>query len=96
MAKESRLQSEVIKYLKHKGCYVIKNTPGAGTPVGCPDIIALIEGAWLALEIKSDIESPYQPLQKATIDKLSDWSLCKMICPQNWSDIKQELERFIG
>lgn len=94
--KESKLQTQVIKFLKSKGCYVIKTQPGAGIPVGCPDIIALFEGCWLAIECKADAKSSYQPLQEETLEKLDEWSYAKMICPQNWSIIKQELEAFIG
>lgn len=96
MKKEAKLQSEIIKYLKHKGCYVIKTKPGVGTPVGCPDIIALLEGCWIALEVKASIGSPYQPLQKETIDKLDKWSFAKVVYPQNWDTVQTELEFFIG
>jgi Holliday junction resolvase len=94
--KESKLQAEVIKYLKHKGCYVIKTQPGMGTPTGCPDIIALIEGAWIAIEVKAECNSPFQPLQKETIEKLSQWSYAKVVHSKNWPEIKKELEEFIG
>ena len=94
--KESKLQSEIIKYLRHKGCYVIKTAPGMGTPLGCPDIIALIEGCWIALEVKADVNSPCQPLQKETVAKLANWSYARMVWPQNWLDTKKELEVFIG
>ena len=94
--KESELQSKVIKWLKHKGCYVIKTSPGAGTPVGCPDIIALIEGLWLAIEVKANATSKFQPLQRETLDKLDKWSVAKVVHNGNWDKIKQELEEVIG
>jgi len=94
--KESQLQAQVIKYLKHKGCYVIKTSPGAGTPAGCPDIIALLEGCWMAIECKASSRSKYQPLQRETLDKLDQWGWAKTVHPQNWGEIKEELEVFIG
>lgn len=93
--KESKLQSEIIRFLKRKGFYVIKTQPGSGIPVGCPDIIALFEGCWIAIEVKADIKSSYQALQKETITKLDDWSYAKTCFPQNWPSIKQELEDFV-
>lgn len=92
---ESNLQTTIIKYLKEKGCYVIKTRPGAGTPDGCPDIIALSGGLWLAIEVKSSERSKYQPLQRETLDKLDSWSWAKRVQPENWLTIKHELEAML-
>jgi len=94
--KESKLQAEIIRFLKRKGCYVIKTTPGPGVPVGCPDIIALFEGCWIAIEVKANAKSAFRPLQKETIAKLSEWSWCKAVTLDNWEDTKKQLEQFIG
>jgi Holliday junction resolvase len=91
MSVESNLQSKIIKYLKGKGCYVIK-TGGIGTPDGCPDIIALCGGLWIAIEVKSSPTAKYQPLQIETLVKLNDWSWARRVDPANWGDIKIELE----
>ncbi|HYG84597.1 MAG TPA: hypothetical protein VD907_07025 [Verrucomicrobiae bacterium] len=88
---ERQLQSKIIKYLKGKGCYVIK-TGGVGTPDGCPDIIALCGGLWFALEVKGSARSKYQPLQKITLERLNNWSYAKVVYPENWPEIKEELE----
>lgn len=92
---ESSLQSEIIKYLRSRGCYVIKTRPGAGTPDGCPDILFLIEGFWGALEIKAKHNAPYQPLQKETLDKLSNWSYARRVDPECWWEVKLELEHIL-
>lgn len=94
MSRESSLQSRIVKYLRGKGCYVIK-TGGIGTPDGCPDIIALCGGLWIAIEVKSGPAAKYQPLQRETIDKLNNWSWCKRVDPSNWDDIKLELEMML-
>lgn len=92
MSKESELQSKIIKYLKSKGCYVIKTKPGVGTPIGCPDIIALCGGLYFALEVKGSPSAPYKPLQKETLEKLDEWSWAKRVDPTSWPNIKSELE----
>lgn len=89
---EANLQSKVVKFLKGKGCYVIKTRAGVGTPDGCPDIIALLEGCWIAIEIKGSKTSKYQPLQKETIKLLDSWSYAKVVYPDNWPEVKKELE----
>lgn len=92
MSVESNLQSDIVKYLRGKGCYVIKTKPGIGTPTGCPDIIFLLEGFWGALEVKASPKAPYQPLQKETLEKLSAWSFARRVDPTNWLEVKNELE----
>jgi len=95
MVKEASFQTKVIKYLKAKGAYVIK-TGGLGTPDGCPDVIALLDGGgWVALEVKASKSAKFQPLQKLTIKKLDDMFYSRATWPENWDDIKKELEQVI-
>ena len=93
---EKKLQSEAIKWLKQQGAYVIKTSPGAGIPTGCPDIIFLKEGFWGCLELKSSNTAKFQPLQQQTIMKLQDWSYCRVVYPQNWNTIKAELQTILA
>lgn len=94
---EAEVQKRLIKYLKGKGCYVIKtqsNVRGA-IPVGCPDVFAFYEGWWGAFEVKAAPNSPYQPLQKETLAKLADWSYAKRVDPSNIDEIIAELDRIL-
>lgn len=91
---ESQLQAKIIKYLKEKGCYVIK-TGGAGTPVGCPDVVALTGYLWLAIEVKASSKAKFQPLQKETLEKLDGWSWARAVYPENWIEVKAELEEML-
>jgi hypothetical protein len=89
---EGKLQSEIIKWLKSKGAYVIKCKSGPGTPVGCPDIIFLYEGAWGAIEVKASKVSKFRPGQKPTLARLGAWSPFVYVAyPANWLEIKKEL-----
>lgn len=91
---ETKLQTQIIKFLKAEGAYVIKTKPGMGTPVGCPDIIFLYEGAWGAIEVKASVTSPWRPGQESTLRRLSGWSLfAYKAYPDNWPDIKDDLLR---
>lgn len=89
---ESKLQSTIIQYLKRKGWYVIKTRPGVGIPIGCPDIIALCGGVWIAIEVKGSPEAKYRPLQKETLDSLNKWSWARRVDPTNWPEVKAELD----
>jgi len=92
---EAKLQSEIVKYLKAKGCYVIKTRPGAGIPLGCPDVIFLLEGFWGAIEVKAGSNAKYGPLQMETLLKLDDWSWARRVDPYSWLSIKAELENML-
>jgi Holliday junction resolvase len=90
---ERKLQSEIIKYLKSKGAYVIKTRPQPGTPSGCPDIIALYRGRYTALEVKADEKSPNRPGQLETLLLLSEHNdFVYRVHPDNWPDVRAELE----
>lgn len=89
---ESTLQSQIIRWLKDQGVYVIKPKAGPGVPVGCPDIIGLYRDLWIAIEVKASSNSPFQPGQKMTLEVLRQWSPCVYVAfPQNWEKIKTEL-----
>lgn len=94
---ESELQSDIRKYLKGKGCYVLKTRPDArgSIPTGCPDIIFLFEGFWGAIEVKASPSAPYKPLQLETLVKLDTWSWARRVDPANWPEIRAELEAML-
>lgn len=90
--REGKFQSDVIRWLKSKGAYVIKTKPGPGVPVGCPDVIFLFEGAWGAIECKASKTARFQPGQQATLAKLQVWSpFVFKAYPENWESVKTEL-----
>lgn len=66
-----------------------------GVPVGCLDIVFLLEGFWGSLEVKGSAKAPYQPLQKETLDKLNTWSWAKRVDPSNWLTVREELEKIL-
>lgn len=92
MGKEVSIQQKIIKYLKSKGCYVVKTHPGLGTPTGCPDILFFKEGFYGAIECKSSRTSAWQPLQKETIMKFHEWSWGRALYPENYQDVVDELD----
>lgn len=53
MKSEQALQSKIIKYCREHKIYRLKITGGIpGIYTGCPDLLILINGRYLALEIK--------------------------------------------
>lgn len=50
--RESKVQSDIIKYLRSQGFYVYKNAAGIYTEPGRPDLTACVYGQFVGLEIK--------------------------------------------
>lgn len=90
--KESAFEKKVVSYLKDKGCKVYKMT---GVETGTPDRLFLKEGFWGFLEVKKSAKEKFQPLQKEKIAFLNDWSYARVVYPENWDEIKEELERIL-
>ncbi len=89
---ESKFQSEVLKYLRHKGCIALKQQMNATTRAGTPDIIFMKEGFWGAIECKASKNAKFRPNQKEMIEKMNEWSWAVVAYPENWGKIKEELE----
>lgn len=89
---EKKLQSEIIKWLKIQGCFVIKTRGGPGTPVGCPDIVALYQSKWATIEVKASEKAKFQPGQKATLERLKSGNEFVYVCyPESWPSVKIDL-----
>lgn len=95
MKKESEFEKEVVKYLKSKGCDVFKMRIAPGVAEGTPDRLFLKEGFWGFLEVKASKDAPFRPLQKEKIKKYNDWSYARAVYPENWEEVKAELEKIL-
>ena len=91
MSMEAKLQSDIIKYLKSKHCFVMK-CAGAGVPTGTADLFFCLEGFYGFIEVKASIKAPFQPLQEPFLARMDDWSWAKAVYPENWGEVKTELE----
>lgn len=93
---ESKLQGKIIRWLKSKGAYVIKNSARPGVPIGCPDIVFFYDGAYGFIEVKASITARYRVGQRETLRKLREWTpFCYVASPEVWPQIQAELvERF--
>lgn len=91
MSIETDLQTKIIKWLRGKGCFVMKCS-GPGTPTGTSDIFFCTEGFYGFIEVKKSAKAPFQPLQPEFLAKMAEWSWAKAVYPENWLEIKVELE----
>ena len=97
MAIESKLQSDISKHFRMIGCIVMKMPAGyQNIPVGFPDLLILApNGRYFNLEVKASPTAPFQPLQKEYIAKLDAMSYSRAVNPENWDEIRTEIELFM-
>lgn len=88
---EKDLQAKIVKWLKSKGCIVLKYQQNATTRASVPDIIALKDGFWLAIEVKKAKNSPCRPGQREMVAKMDSMSYARIVWPENWPEIQKEL-----
>jgi len=92
---EKKVQDKLIRFLKKKGCLVIKIKPGPGVGVGIPDLFFCKEGFYGFVECKASLKSKFQPLQKERIKQLDDWSWCKVVHSGNIDEVILQLEKLL-
>ena len=95
MVKESDFQAKICKWLRENQCIVLKYQQNATTRSGIPDLIFLKDGFWGALEVKRSKNAPFRPGQKEMVKKMDEMSWARAVYPENWSDIKSELEEIL-
>jgi len=67
--RESKLQQDCIKYLKSKGIYYINIHGGGWSAKGAPDLIACINGRFVAFELKIE-NNDMQPDQRIHMKRI--------------------------
>ena len=92
---EKQLQADIIKFLRGKGAYVLKND--ASYRSGVPDLSFWHPDLCGFIEVKYDQFSSYRPLQHQTMAKLKDMGVfCEVIHSDNGADWQVKLEQWLG
>ena len=71
MAAEKQFENKIKKFLDEQGCYYIKHFANAFTKVGVPDILACVNGYFVAIEVKAPNGRPSE-LQLHNIKKINE------------------------
>lgn len=92
---EKDFQAKVVKWLRSQHCIVLKYQQNATTRASIPDILFLKEGFWGAIECKKSKTAKYRPGQKEMVAKMDEMSWARVAYPENWDEIKKELEEIL-
>ena len=88
--KESQFQTKVIQFLKEHGVYVIKYWGGGRyTKAGVPDIVACINGYFIAVELKTDT-GRVSKLQEYNLEEIRKaGGIAIVLRPKQFNSFKQ-------
>lgn len=94
MQTEKKLQADIIKFLKDRGAYVMKND--ATYRQGVPDLSFWHPDLSGFIEVKAHEDSPYQPLQEPTIAKLDAMGIfVRVIYWENWAEWQVKFSQWL-
>lgn len=74
----------------------MKLKPGGGVPTGTADVFFCKEGFYGWLELKISAKAKAQLGQEPFIFKMHEWSWAKFVYPENWEEIKLELDDLLS
>lgn len=90
MAAEKNFENKVKKYLKDNGAWFLKYWAGAAyTKSGIPDILACVNGCFVAIEVKAPNGKPseLQLYNLREIEKAGGYAF--LLYPKQWDDFKK-------
>ena len=96
MVKEQSVQSKFIKFLKSKGCYVMKVQASSFVPKGTADIFWCYRKAYGWLEAKASKYSEKQVGQQQFIERMNGWGVFAcFVFPENFEEVKRRIDGII-
>ena len=95
MAQEKNFENKIKSYLKSIGAYFIKTHGDRFSKVGTPDIIACVNGYFVAVEVKAENGKPsdLQLYHLEQIRKAGGYSF--LLYPKDFEDFKNYCENLL-
>ena len=92
MGKEKIYETKIKKYIRDKGGYCVKYHGNAYSENGTPDILACVNGYFLAIEVKAD-NGKASELQLAKIRGIRKaGGLAYVVYPDGWERLKDIID----
>ena len=92
MAAEKNYENKIKAYLKENNAYFVKFFANRMTKTGVPDILACVNGYFVAIEVKAEHGKPSE-LQKYNVRQINNSGGFAMILyPQDWESFKKLVE----
>jgi Holliday junction resolvase len=92
VAQEKQFENKIKRYLKERGCYRVKYHGNYYSENGTPDILACVNGHFVAIEVKADNGHPseLQLVKIADIRKAGGFAY--VAYPSGWNRLKDIID----
>ena len=95
MSNEKIFENKIKAFLKSKGAYFIKTHGDRFSRVGVPDIIACVNGHFVAVEVKAENGKPSE-IQLYHLDEIRKAGGCSfLLYPKDFENFKNFLENLL-
>ena len=92
MAQEKIFENKIKFYLKSIGAYFIKTHGDRFSKVGTPDIIACVNGKFVAIEVKAENGKPSE-LQLYHLEQIRNaGGISYLLYPKDFEQFKKDME----
>lgn len=92
MAGEKLFENKIKNFLKAQNCWFVKYFANRNTKSGVPDILACVNGYFVAIEVKGENGKP-TPLQVWNRDKIREaGGISVILYPDQFEDFKKFVE----
>lgn len=89
MAQEKQFENKIKKYLDQQGCWYVKYFANSFTKSGIPDLIACVNGYFVAIEVKASNGKPSK-LQVYNRDKIREaGGISIILYPDQWDKFEK-------
>lgn len=88
MAAEKYFENKIKAYLKSKGCYCVKYFGCTYSTSGTPDILACVNGHFVAIEVKAQTGKPSELQLKKIDDIRKAGGFGYVVYPSGWNRLK--------
>ena len=95
MSNEKTFENKIKAFLKSKGAYFIKTHGDRFSRVGTPDILACVNGHFVAVEVKAENGKPSE-LQLYHLDEIRKaGGLAFLLYPKDFEQFKQKIQNLL-
>lgn len=92
MAAEKQFENKIKKYLSEQGVWYVKYFANGFTKSGIPDILSVVNGHFLAIEVKSETGKPSE-LQLYHIEKIKQaGGHAVIVKPSQFEELKELIQ----
>lgn len=89
MTQEKQFEQKIKNFLKSQNCYRVKYFGCGFSQAGVPDILACVNGHFLAIEVKAE-RGRVSELQRVNIERINKCGgVALVVKPSNFEELKQ-------